>query len=184
MAVSYWGTSGKMVASIQEKLRERGYYRNEIDGIFGAYTYYALIRFQRDNGLEANGIAENSVLNMLGIKTITPYDNELYKLAAFIESRGAGEPYTGQVAIGAVIINRVGDKRFPDSIKEVINNFDEGKKQITDDYSILDRVYIRASKDAFNGWDPSGGALWFRRKSEGDFLGTPVKKKIGGLVFG
>ena len=84
MAVYYWGTSGKMVASIQEKLRERGYYRNEIDGIFGAYTYYALIRFQMDNGLEANGIAENSALNMLGIKTITAYDNELYKLAAFI----------------------------------------------------------------------------------------------------
>ena len=114
MAVYYWGTSGKMVASIQEKLKEYGYYKEEIDGIFGACTYYALTSFQKDRGLEPNGIAENIVLNRLGIKTIAAYDNELYELAAFIKSRGEGEPYTGQVAIGAVIINSISDKRFHD----------------------------------------------------------------------
>ncbi len=183
MAVYYWGTSGKMVASIQEKLKEYGYYKNDIDGIFGACTYYALTAFQADNGLEPNGIAENIVLNRLGIKTITVYDNELYSLAAFIESRGAGEPYTGQVAIGAVIINRLNDSRFPNSIKDIINNFDIYKKQIRDDYSDLDKIYIRASKDAFNGWDPSGGALWFRKNTEFDDCREKVKRKIGSLIF-
>ena len=184
MAVYYWGTSGKMVASIQEKLKEYGYYKAEIDGIFGACTYYALTSFQKDRGLEPNGIAENIVLNRLGIKTIAAYDNELYELAAFIKSRGEGEPYTGQVAIGAVIINRISDKRFPDKVEDIIENFDGGKSSITDDFSSLDRIYISASKYAFNGWDPSGGALWFARKNDPGIYRIPVKRRIGSLVFG
>lgn len=180
MAVYYWGTSGKTVALIQEKLKECGYYQQDVDGIFGACTYYALARFQADRGLEPNGIAENSLLNLLGINTVIACDREIYTLAAFIKSRGEGEPYTGQVAIGAVIINRAADSRYPDRVEDVIKGFDSR----WDCSCVPDKIYIRASRDAFNGWDPSGGALWFGKKDDRGLYGAPVRKRIGGLVFG
>lgn len=182
MAVYYWGTSGKTVAMIQEKLKECGYYQNDVDGIFGACTYYALTKFQSDRGMEPNGIAENTVLSGLGIKTVTAYEREIYSLAEFIKSRGEGEPYTGQVAIGAVVINRAADSRYPDRVEDIIMTF--GGPSVQDESCAPDRIYIRASRDAFNGWDPTGGALWFGKKDEAWLSAAPVRKRIGGLVFG
>ena len=106
MAVYYWGTSGRTVALIQERLKGLGYYPKEIDGIFGAYTYYALTAFQADGGMAPNGIAERETLEKLGIKTVRADENDIYALAGFIGRNAGGEPYAAQVAVGAVVMNR------------------------------------------------------------------------------
>lgn len=178
MAVYYWGTSGRTVALIQERLKGLGYYPKEIDGIFGAYTYYALTAFQTDGGMAPNGIAERETLEKLGIKTVRADENDIYALAGFIGRNAVGEPYAAQVAVGAVVMNRAADGGFRDSIGDIISSFEEGKALPRKP----EKTHINASRDAVNGWDPSGGALWFAGREE--LPKGKVKKRIGRLVFG
>ena len=95
------------------RLRDLGYYSDNVDGIFGANTYYAVVSFQSANGLNPDGIVGNATLERLGITTDVSYEDDLYTLASVINGEGRGEPYTGQVAIGAVVLNRVESDKFP-----------------------------------------------------------------------
>lgn len=162
VAVYYWGSSGNTVAAIQQRLRDLGYYSDNVDGIFGANTYYAVVSFQSANGLNPDGIVGNATLERLGITTDVSYEDDLYTLASVINGEGRGEPYTGQVAIGAVVLNRVESDKFPNSIAEVVYQsgaFDsvrDGQINLTPSESA-----IRAATDALNGWDPTDGALYF-----------------------
>ena len=113
-----WGTTGQLVRDVQQALKNRGYYKGNVDGIYGTGTYNAIVSFQKDNALTADGIAGTETLRALGISSGTgssgigqteqsDIDEDLYLLASAIHGEARGEPYEGQVAVGAVILNRV-----------------------------------------------------------------------------
>ena len=188
VAVYYWGSSGNTVAAIQQRLRDLGYYSDNVDGIFGANTYYAVVSFQSANGLNPDGIVGNATMERLGITTDVSYEDDLYTLASVINGEGRGEPYTGQVAIGAVVLNRVESDKFPNSIAEVVYQsgaFDsvrDGQINLTPSESA-----IRAATDALNGWDPTDGALYFWNPATATskwIWSIPIRLQIGRHVFG
>jgi N-acetylmuramoyl-L-alanine amidase len=170
-----YGSSGDEVKQIQTKLKNWGYYFDGIDGIYGYKTYTAVKYFQSKNGLTSDGIAGNQTLAAMGISTQTNsssssggeskssnsnQNSEL--LARLINGEARGEPYEGQVAVGAVVLNRVGDSRFPSTIAGVI--YQPGAFTAIADGQINATVVqssINAAQDALNGWDPSGGAVYY-----------------------
>lgn len=160
------GSSGSTVRTIQTKLKRWGYYTGSVDGIYGSKTVAAVKYFQRNNGLTADGICGNATLKALGINTGSSTgsrNNDLYLLARMITAEARGEPYTGQVAVGAVILNRVASPSFPNTIAGVI--YQKGAFSAIDDGQ-FDSVTItdscrRAAQDALNGSDPTGGALYY-----------------------
>ena len=169
------GQTGSMVKTIQTKLKKWGYYSGSVDGIYGAQTKKAVMYFQRKNGLTADGIVGAKTLKALGISasgssTSTSgsnySDNDLNLLAKLIYGEARGESYTGQVAVGAVVLNRVKSSSFPNTISGVIyqkNAFtavSDGQINLTPDQTAK-----KAAKDALNGWDPTNGALYYYNPS-------------------
>ena len=112
-AVTYrQGSTGEQVRIIQSKLKNWGYYDGTVDGIFGSRTAEAVKYFQRKNGLTADGIVGPATLRALGMSTgggsgSSSQSASLDLLARVISAEARGEPYSGQVAVGAVILNRV-----------------------------------------------------------------------------
>ncbi len=164
-AVAYkQGSYGSVVTQIQQKLTNYGYYSYTIDGIYGSRTTAAVKRFQRDWGLTADGVCGDATLAALGIRqqSSNAGNNNVNLLARLISAEARGEPYVGQVAVGAVVLNRVEHPSFPNSISGVI--FQSGAFTcITDgqfDEPVAESAY-RAARDALNGWDPSGGAIYY-----------------------
>lgn len=161
------GDSGKTVTQIQQKLKNWGYYSGGVDGIFGSQTEKAVKYFQRKNGLTADGVVGSKTLAALGIQDsgssgASSYSNDVALLARLISAEARGEPYTGQVAVGAVVLNRVEHPSFPGSISGVIYQ-DGAFSCLYDgqfDQPVADSAY-KAAKDALNGWDPSGGAIYY-----------------------
>lgn len=189
-AVVYsWGSRGETVRQIQQKLKDLGYFSGAVDGIFGQQTYEAVRRFQQSNGLTVDGIAGDSTLAALGIgSSQSNYDEELRLLASAIHGEGRGEPYEGQVAIGAVILNRVKSNSFPNTIPGVI--YQSGAFDAVSDGQINlepNETAYRAAADALNGWDPTEGALyyWNPVTATSKWIWTiPITKRIGRHVFG
>ncbi|MBR4868803.1 MAG: spore cortex-lytic enzyme [Clostridia bacterium] len=165
-ALSKMGSSGSEVREIQTRLKKWGYYSGSVDGIYGTRTKNAVIYFQRKNGLSADGIAGPSTLAAMGIRSSqndTGYStNDFNLLARLISAEARGEPYTGQVAVGAVVLNRVSHSSFPNSISGVI--YQSGAFTCLSDgqfwKAVSDSAY-KAARDALNGWDPSGGAIYY-----------------------
>ena len=163
-AVSYQkGSSGSIVTQIQKVLADKGYYSASIDGIYGSKTAAAVKRFQKDAGLTSDGICGPATLAALGIRTnASSSENNVNLLARLISAEARGEPYVGQVAVGAVVLNRVEHPSFPNSISGVI--FQSGAFTcVVDgqfDQPVAESAY-RAARDALNGWDPSGGAIYY-----------------------
>lgn len=170
-AIAYkYGSKGDAVTQIQTKLKNWGYYKGSVDGKFGYDTYLAVKDFQGKNGLTADGIAGDSTLGALGINNSSQSNNSQYSsnsqdlmlLARLINGEARGEPYEGQVAVGAVVLNRTRDSRFPSSIAGVI--YEPRAFTATVDGQInaqLEQNSINAARDALNGWDPSGGAVYY-----------------------
>lgn len=160
------GSRGDEVTQIQTKLTELGYFSDKIDGIYGEKTKAAVVKFQQAKGLTADGIAGTKTLSALGIGTSGgngQYNsNDITLLARVISAESRGEPYVGQVAVGAVILNRVEHPSFPNTLGGVI--YQPGAfTAIVDgqiNEPIADSAY-RAARDAINGWDPSGGAIYY-----------------------
>ena len=160
------GSQGEGVRQIQKKLTELGYFTSKIEGIYGEKTKAAVTRFQRDNGLTADGIAGTKTLSALGITSSGGTggfsSSDINLLARIISAESRGEPYEGQVAVGAVILNRVGHPSFPNTLAGVI--YQPGAFSAIDDGQfnepVADSAY-RAARDAINGWDPSGGAIYY-----------------------
>ncbi len=160
------GSQGEEVRQIQTKLTELGYFTSKIDGIYGEKTKAAVTRFQRDNGLTADGIAGTKTLSALGITSSGGTggfsSSDINLLARIISAESRGEPYEGQVAVGAVILNRVEHPSFPNTLAGVI--YQPGAFSAIDDGQfnepVADSAY-RAARDAINGWDPSGGAIYY-----------------------
>ncbi len=165
-ALSSMGSRGEEVRQIQTALTERGYLQDKIDGIYGTKTKAAVTKFQQDNGLKVDGIVGPQTLKALGITGgATNGENstsEYQLLARLISAEARGEPYIGQVAVGAVVLNRVEHPSFPDSIAGVI--YQKGAFScLTDgqfDQPVADSAY-QAARDALNGLDPSGGAIYY-----------------------
>lgn len=189
-ALSKNGSTGAEVKAIQETLKDRGLYSGSIDGIYGAGTQAAVKKFQKQQGLTADGIAGPLTLKRLGVSVGTiPEANEanVNLLARIISAEARGEPYSGQVAVGAVILNRVEHPSFPDTLSGVI--YQPGAfTAITDgqfNESVAESAY-RAARDALNGTDPSGGAIYYYNpdRAISQWIRTrPVIKRIGKHLF-
>ncbi len=168
-ATSRYGSRGEEVKQIQTKLKRWGYYNGSVDGIYGTQTVNAVKNFQRKNGLTADGIAGPATLKALGItsssgssQTSGTNSSDINLLSHLIYGEARGEPYTGQVAVGAVIMNRVKSSSFPNSIAGVI--YQRGAFDAVSDGQINmspDSTSKKAAQDAYNGWDPSYGAIYY-----------------------
>lgn len=162
------GSSGEVVTQVQTRLKNWGYYFGSVDGVYGSKTEEAVRYFQRKNGLSVDGQVGNQTLAALGLNpsgTVSAGQNQsgdLYLLARLISAEARGEPYVGQVAVGAVVLNRVEHPSFPNSISGVI--YQPGAFSCLDDgqfdQPIAESAY-RAAQEALDGSDPSGGAIYY-----------------------
>lgn len=162
------GSRGEVVRTIQTKLKRWGYYTGGVDGIFGAKTKAAVQFFQRRNGLAADGIVGAATARAMGVSlkgtssSAGMTNSDLYLMSCCIYGEARGESYTGKVAVAAVILNRVKSVSFPNSISGVI--YQKGAFTCVDDGQInmgTNDECTRAAQDALNGWDPTGGALYY-----------------------
>lgn len=167
-AVYRQGSTGDAVRTIQTKLKNWGYFSGAIDGIYGSKTEEAVKYFQRKNGLTADGVVGPATLRALGMSTTggdspaSSQSNSVDLLARVISAEARGEPYSGQVAVGAVILNRVEHPSFPNTIAGVVYQPGAFTCMVDGQFNepVADSAY-RAARDALNGADPSGGAIYY-----------------------
>lgn len=168
-----WGAKGELVRQAQQKLKNWGYLEGAVDGVYGEETYRAVRLFQQRNGLEVDGIIGPQTRRALGLpetaatstapsRSGVSRSDDVNVLARAIHAEAKGEPYEGKVAVGAVILNRVRHPAFPNTIAGVIYQpcaFEPVKNGSINETP--DEESYRAAKDALNGWDPTGGAIYF-----------------------
>ncbi|MDD7351152.1 MAG: spore cortex-lytic enzyme [Clostridia bacterium] len=163
------GSSGQQVRQIQSKLSAWGYYSGEVDGIYGSKTTEAVKNFQRVNGLKVDGIVGEETAAKIGIaltqssSTNSSYNSQdVYLLAKCVYAESRGEPYTGQVAVAAVVLNRVRSSSFPNTIAGVIYQ-PYAFTAVADGQINLEpnQTAYNAVRDAMNGWDPTNGCLYY-----------------------
>ena len=164
LALSKIGSRGTEVINIQTRLKSWRYYSYTVDGIYGWRTAEAVKSFQRKNGLTADGICGPATLAKIGLPTgqSSSSSNDVNLLARIINGEARGEPYTGQVAVGAVVLNRVRSSSFPNTIAGVI--YQNGAFTAVSDGQInkaVNQSCYNAARDALNGWDPTGGAIYY-----------------------
>jgi len=187
-----WGSRGSTVTEIQRRLRNWGYYSGPVDGIYGYQTYLAVKKFQSKNGIGADGIVGPKTLSALGINsgastTSISGSSNLTTLARAIHGEARGEPYIGQVAVGAVIMNRTRDPKFPGTIPGVI--YQPGAFTAVTDGQInlpAGESATKAANDSLNGWDPSGGAIYYFNPDKATskwIWSRPIIKVIGKHYF-
>ena len=189
--LSRLGSRGDEVRRIQTKLKSLGFYAGAVDGIYGSKTQSAVRRFQQSVGITADGVAGAKTLLYLGLgsssNTGSTSSSDFYLLAKVIAAEARGESYTGQVAVGAVVLNRVESSSFPDTVAGVV--YQKGAfSAVTDsNWSVEPTATSRkAAQDALNGWDPTGGALYYynpAKTSNKWIRSRPVTVTIGAHVF-
>ena len=168
-AVIKQGSKGETVKKIQQKLKNWGYYSGTVDGIFGAKTTAAVKLFQKKNGLTVDGVVGAKTLAALGISaasssgaTSSYSSSDVNLLAHLIYGEARGETYVGQVAVGAVVMNRIKSSSFPNTMAGVIYQcyaftaVADGQINLTPDANAK-----KAAQDAMNGWDPTYGAIYY-----------------------
>ena len=197
------GDSGELVTKIQKKLKNWGYYSGSVDGVFGSGTEKAVMLFQQKNGLTPDGVVGTATAKAMGITLsgstgssgsqgsnssgTNTSSGDVYLLARCIYGEARGETYKGQVAVGAVILNRVRSSSFPNSISGVI--YQPGAFSVVSDGQIKlspDNSAVKAAKDAMNGWDPTGGCLYYynpKKTSNQWIRSRPIVTTIGEHVF-
>ena len=173
-AVISQGNTGSTVKTIQRKLKNWGYYKGAVDGIFGPKTKEAVKYFQRKNGLKVDGIVGAKTLKALGISSAQNNQNssssysdaDVMLLARLIYGEARGESYVGQVAVGAVVLNRIKSASFPNTLAGVIYQryaftaVEDGQINLTPNATAK-----KAARDAMNVWDPSYGSLYYYNPS-------------------
>lgn len=188
------GSTGDEVIAVQKRLKQWGYYSGAVDGIFGYATERAVRWFQEKNGLTVDGVVGEKTAAAMGLNlkstvsaSTKPASGDVYLLAQCIYSESRGEPYKGQVAVGAVVLNRVKSSSFPNSISGVV--YQRGAFSAVDDGQINlrpDDSALKAARDAMNGWDPTGGCLYYynpAKTSNRWIRSRPVVVRIGNHVF-
>jgi N-acetylmuramoyl-L-alanine amidase len=194
------GAKGGEVKEVQRRLKEWGYYKGAVDGVFGPNTKNAVISFQKKNGLTPDGVVGKATYKALGMNASYQAlagsssngnggysSSDVYLLARTIYAEGRGEPYTGQVAIGAVVLNRVRSNAFPNTIAGVVYQ-KHAFTAVTDGQINLtpNETAMQAARDAIGGWDPSGGALYYYNPAVATsswIFGRPTVTVIGKHVF-
>ena len=202
-AVLRQGSTGSEVKEVQRRLKQWGYYSGSVDGIFGSGTKKAVIAFQKKNGLTADGVVGKATYAALGMNdsynaldsnsnnkpsSSTNYSSsDLYLMAKAIYAEGRGESYVGQVAIGAVIMNRLKSPSFPNTIAGII--YQKGAfTAVTDGQINLEpnQTAYNAARDAMNGWDPTYGAIYYYNPAKSTsawIFSRPTVTTIGKHVF-
>ena len=190
-----WGDRGADVTKIQQRLRQFGYLDAPADGIFGQATYNAVVWFQKKNGLKADGVVGPATAAALGITlnsggsaaAASYHESEVYTLARLVHAEARGEPYVGKVAVAAVVLNRVRSAAFPNTISGVI--YQAGAFDCVADGQINlspDSDSLRAARDAMNGWDPTGGCVYYYNPATATsawIWSREVRLTIGAHVF-
>ena len=187
------GSRGEEVRQVQKKLKELGLYNGSVDGIYGVNTQKAVRQFQKNCGITADGIAGPKTLLYLGLGSGTSSSaggyssSDIYLLAKVIGAEARGESYTGQVAVGAVVLNRVRHSSFPDSISGVVYQSGAFSCVRDSNWSVEPNdTAKKAARDAINGWDPTGGAIYYYNpaKTSNQWIRKrPVITTIGKHVF-
>ena len=203
-AVLKQGSNGGEVKELQRRLKEWGYYNGAVDGIYGKGTVEAVKKFQKKNGLTADGIAGIETYKALGMNESAKVlenqkkpsastgnsnytSSDLYLLAKCIYAEARGESYTGQVAVGAVILNRVASSKFPNTIAGVI--YQSGAFTAVSDGQINlepDKTAMNAASDEMNGWDPTYGCIYYYNPAVATsswIFSRPTVTTIGKHVF-
>ncbi|MDI6604736.1 MAG: spore cortex-lytic enzyme [Thermoanaerobacteraceae bacterium] len=201
MSNLYWGNSGDDVYAVQIRLKDWGYLNGPVDGFYGVKTWLAVRRFQGNNGLNVNGIVDDETKAALGFNTTsntnisssyqaatsTTTNDDVYLLAMLINGEARGEPFVGEVAVGAVVMNRVRSPKFPKTIAGVI--FQPGAFSAVDDGQMWlppSEESIKAAQDAISGWDPTGGALYYYNAAKVTnywIFNKPIITQIGAHIF-
>ena len=172
-ALSKYGSRGEEVRTIQTKLKRWGYYDGNVDGIYGSQTLAAVKKFQQKNGFTVDGIAGTKTLQAMGIynssnnssssnSSSSTNSSDLNLLSRLVYGEARGEPYTGQVAVAAVVLNRVRSSSFPNTVSGVI--YQSGAFDVVSDGQINltpNETAKKAAQDALNGWDPTNGAIYY-----------------------
>lgn len=187
------GSRGENVVKVQKRLIQFGYLNGTADGRYGEDTRDAVRLFQRRNGLTVDGRVGASTAAALGVTlsgsssgavTTASSSSSQYLLARLVYAEARGESYKGKVAVAAVVLNRVRSSSFPNTISGVIfqNNAFEC---VTNGsiYNTPDSDCMRAAKEAMNGWDPTGGCLYFYNAanvSSGSWIHTRTVKTVIG----
>ena len=190
IAYSQKGSQGSEVEAVQQTLKDRGLFNAEVTGYFGEKTEQAILRFQKQQGLAQTGVADQATLKRLGITigSIPPAtEANINLLARIISAEGRGEPYIGQVAIGAVIMNRIEHPSFPDTLAGIIYENGAFTALVDGQFNepIADSAYD-AARDALSGWDPTGGCIYYynpKKTSNQFMMSRPVQKVIGDHYF-
>lgn len=188
-AVVAWGDKGEEVRKVQQKLLQYGYFSGTVDGVFGKATYDAVVYFQRKNGLTVDGAVGSKTAAALGITlsgtvaAASYQESEAYLLGRLIHGEARGEPYIGKVAVAAVVLNRVKNPNFPNTITSVI--YQPGAFDAVADGQIWltpNEDSLRAARDAMNGWDPTGGCIYYYNPAtatNGWIWSRTIQLKIG-----
>lgn len=192
-ALSKYGSRGDEVKQIQTKLKRWGYYSGSVDGIYGSQTLAAVKKFQSKNGLTVDGIAGKKTLAAMGITSTgnssssSASNSDLNLLARLVYGEARGESYTGQVAVASVVLNRVKNSSFPNTVAGVI--YQSGAFSVVDDGQINltpNQTAYNAARDALNGWDPTYGAIYYfnpNTATNGWIWSRPVTVVIGNHRF-
>lgn len=194
------GSRGELVTTLQKRLKTWGYYTGSVDGIFGSQTEQAVKYFQRKNGLAVDGIVGPATAKAVGISLTGgssggsssssgtgSSSSDVYLLARCVYGEARGESYKGQVAVAAVVLNRVRSSSFPNTISGVI--YQPGAFSVVSDGQINltpNDTALKAARDAMNGWDPTGGCLYYynpAKTSNKWILSRPIMMRIGNHVF-
>lgn len=204
------GSRGDDVYELQGRMKFLGYYGGRIDGQFGWQTYNAVRNFQYQFGINIDGIvgpqtknklvqatinwnptgtsggSGSAVMSSPSVRQFSSNDKNLLARAVYSEARG--EPYNGQVAVAAVILNRLRSQTFPNTISGVI--FEPRAFTAVDDGQFWGLTPIKESynavNDAVNGWDPSLGATYYFNPvtaTSAWIWSRPQIKKIGKHIF-
>ena len=193
LALSKYGSRGEEVRQIQAKLKRWGYYNGSVDGIYGSQTLAAVKLFQRKNGLTIDGIAGTKTLAAMGIYSSSSSssgssnNSNLNLLSKVVYSEARGESYKGQVAVAAVVLNRVKHSSFPNSISGVV--YQPGAFTAVADGQINltpNNTARKAAQDAINGWDPTYGCIYYfnpNTATSGWIWSRPQVIKIGKHIF-
>ena len=191
--LSQLGSRGQEVRQIQQKLKQLGFYSGSVDGVYGTATQKAVRQFQKNCGITAEGIAGPKTLLYLGLgsggsSSVGGYSSsDVYLLARIIAAEARGESYTGQVAVGAVVLNRVRHSSFPDTIAGVVYQAGAFSAVRDSNWNVApDDTAKKAARDAINGWDPTGGAIYYYNpaKTSNQWIRSrPVVTTIGRHVF-
>ncbi len=185
--VSEMTTTQEETIAIQQRLKDLGYFNAEVTGYYGSITREAVRKFQADYGLAQTGEVDSTTADYLGINLGSQSSNDLYLIAKCIYAEARGEPYVGKVAVGAVILNRVEDPNFPNTIYGVVYQ-PWAFTAVYDGQITLepDAECYQAAQDAMNGWDPTYGCIYYYNPATATsewIFSRKVVTQIGKHVF-